>query len=417
MPVALTGKMSADADLGRWERLLRLREMLAKLVASNPFWQQRLDGFAAPRNLEEFLQLPLTSNHDLSADQIQHPPFGSNLSEPLENYSKYHQTSGTTGKPLLVLDTPQSWDWWCDCWDSVLDVCGLRDNDRAFFAFSYAPFIGFWSAHDALARRGTLAVSGGGAHTVRRLQLLRDLDCTVLFSTPTYSLHMAAVAEEHGIDTAKSSIRSVILAGEPGGSIPATRHRIGEAWGAQVFDHAGASEVGAYGLPCPQGRGVFMNEREFIAEVLAVNGEEPVADGATGELVITNLGRDCCPVVRYRTGDLVRARRLPEGLLLAGGILGRADQMMLIRGVNLHPSAIEGAVRRAAGKAEFRITVARDGAMDEAVVEVEAFPDACEAIAEDVSSSFGVRVEVHSVERNSLPRWQAKAKRFRDLRS
>ena len=416
MPVALTGTMSADTDLGRWERLLRLREMLAKVYASNAFWQERLDGCAAPNNLEEYRKLPLTSNHDLSADQIRHPPFGSNLSEPLGSYSKYHQTSGTTGKPLLVLDTPQSWDWWCDCWDSVLDVCGVRDDDRAFFAFSYAPFIGFWSAHDAIARRGILAVSGGGAHTLRRLQLLQDLECTLLFATPTYSLHMAAVAEEHGMDTVKTSIRSVILAGEPGGSIPATRHRIEEAWGAHVFDHAGASEVGAYGLPCPNGRGVFMNEREFIGEVLAVNSEEPVADGDTGELVITNLGRPCCPVIRYRTGDLVRPRRLPEGLLLEGGILGRVDQMMLIRGVNLHPSAIEEAVRRAAGRAEFRITVTREGAMDEAEVEVEASPEACRLIAEDVSSTFGVRVGVRDVERDSLPRWQAKAKRFRDLR-
>ena len=159
-----------------------------------------------------------------------------------------------------------------------------------------------------------------------------------------------------------------------------------------------------------------MNEREFIAEVLAVNSEEPVADGDTGELVITNLGRPCCPVIRYRTGDLVRPRRLPEGLLLEGGILGRVDQMMLIRGVNLHPSAIEEAVRRAAGKAEFRITVTREGAMDEAEVEVEASPEACRLIAEDVSSTFGVRVGVRDVERDSLPRWRAKAKRFRDLR-
>ena len=417
MPVAMTGTMSAETDLGRWERLPRLRQMLAKVSASNAFWQERLDGFAAPGNLEEFRKLPLTSNHDLSADQIQHPPFGSNLSEPLGHYSKYHQTSGTTGKPLMVLDTPQSWAWWCDCWDSVLDASGVRNDDRAFFAFSYAPFIGFWSAQDAVTRRGILSVSGGGAHTLRRLQLLQDLDCTVLFATPTYSLHMAAVAEEHGIDSATTSIRSVILAGEPGGSIPATRHRIEEAWGAQVFDHAGASEVGAYGLPCPQGRGVFMNEREFIAEVLAVNGEEPVAEGETGELVITNLGRHCSPVIRYRTRDLVRARRLPEGLLLEGGILGRVDQMMLVRGVNLHPSAIEEAVRRAAGKAEFRITVVRDGAMDEAEVEVEAPAAACRAIAEDVNSNFGVRVEVREVGRDSLPRWQGKAKRFRDLRS
>ena len=390
--------------------------MLAQVRANNAFWRERLGGCAAPHSLEEFRQLPLTSNRDLSADQIRNPPFGSNLSEPLENYSRYHQTSGTTGRPLRVLDTPQSWDWFCDCWGSVLDRCGLQVDDRAFFAFSFAPFIGFWSAHDATVRRGLMSVSGGGASTARRLQLLQDLGCTVLFATPTYALHMAGVAEEHGLNTAQTTVRRVILAGEPGGSIATTRRRIAEAWNAHVFDHAGASEVGAFGLPCPRGRGVFINEREFIAEVLAVKGTAAVADGETGELVITNLGRACCPLIRYRTGDLVRPRRLPEGLLLEGGILGRADQMMLIRGVNLHPSAIEEAVRRAAGKAEFRITVAREGAMDEAEVEAEASPGACREIAGDISSTFGVRVKVRSVERGSLPRWQAKAKRFRDLR-
>ena len=144
--------------------------------------------------------------------------------------------------------------------------------------------------------------------------------------------------------------------------------------------------------------------------------EEPADEGQTGELVITNLGRWACPVIRYRTGDLVRARRLEEGLLLEGGILGRVDQMILLRGVNLHPSAIEAAVRRTAGAAEFRITVTRNGAMDEAEVEVEADPAACREIGEEVQSSFGVRVSVRSVPPRSLPRWEHKAKRFLDLR-
>jgi phenylacetate-CoA ligase len=397
-------------------QLRRLREMLPEVVSRNPFWRRRLNGFVAPRDAESYRRLPLISNRDLSADLVESPPFGSNLTCSLEKYTKYHQTSGTMGRPLLVLDTARSWEWWCDCWEAVLDACGVRSGDRAFFAFSFAPFIGFWSAYEAVARRNVLAVPGGGADTARRLRLLGETGCTVLVSTPTYALHMAETAERQGFDIAGSAIRCAILAGEPGGSIPSVRERIARSWGAEVYDHAGASEVGAYGIPCPEGRGVFVNEREFIAEVLGVGREEPVEEGQTGELVITNLGRWACPVIRYRTGDLVRPKRLDERLLLEGGILGRVDQMMLVRGVNLHPSAIEDAVRRAAGAAEFRITVTRKGAMDEAEVEVEADPASCRAIGEDVRSSFGIRISVLGVPRDSLPRWEAKAKRFRDLR-
>lgn len=404
------------ARLDRWGQMPRLREMLRHVLARNPFWQRKLNGLPIPDSADTFGQMRLSSNEDLSADLLEHPPYGSNLTYPLEEYTKYHQTSGTMGVPLVVLDTPRSWDWWCDCWDAVLDACGVRSGDRAFFAFSFAPFIGFWSAYEAVARRGVLAVPGGGAATARRLRLLRDTGCTVLFSTPTYALHMAEAARRRGIDIAGSSIRCAILAGEPGGSIPSVREQIAEAWGAEVYDHAGASEIGAYGIPCPIGRGVFVNEREFIAEVLRVDSEEPVGEGEAGELVLTNLGRWACPVVRYRTGDLVRPKRMDEGLLLEGGVLGRVDQMVLLRGVNLHPSAIESAVRRTAGATEFRITVMRDGAMDEAEVEVEADSASCRAISEDVQSSFGVRISVRGVPRQSLPRWEHKAKRFRDLR-
>ena len=390
--------------------------MLDHVLASNPFWQRRLRGVPRLTSEEDFRRLPLMSNRDLSADLERHPPFGSNLTYPISEYTKYHQTSGTMGTPLRVLDTASSWEWWCDCWDPILDAADIHAGDRAFFAFSFAPFVGFWSAFGAVARRKVLAVSGGGASTLRRLRLLQDTACTVLFCTPTYALHMAEVAEQQGVDLASTPIRCAILAGEAGGSIPSVRDQIARSWGAKVFDHAGASEVGAYGIPCPEGRGVFVNEREFIVEVLGVGGDRPVEEGETGELVVTNLGRWACPVIRYRTGDLVRPVRLPEGLLLQGGILGRIDQMMLLRGVNLHPSAIEGAVRRAAGRAEFRITVTRSSAMDEAEVEVEADAAACRAIGEDVRSSFGVRVSVRTVPLRSLPRWEAKAKRFRDLR-
>ncbi len=405
------------AGLDRFEQLPRLEAMLAEVLAKNAFWRERLAGHEIPRSAEEFRRLPLTSNRDLSADVVDHPPFGTNLTYSTESYCRYHQTSGTIGKPLPILDTEASWSWWCDCWDAVLDASAVSPGDRALFAFSFAPFIGFWSAYSAVARRGIFSVPAGGASTLRRLHLIRSLGCTVLFCTPTYALRLVERAERSGIDTASSTIRTLILAGEPGASIPATRSRLETAWGAEVFDHAGSSEVGAYGIPYGKGLGILVNEREFIAEVLEVGGTTPVEDGETGELVLTNLGRWGSPVIRYRTGDLVRPARIEEGLLLEGGGLGRIDHMMLVRGVNVHPVVIEEAVRRWAGTAEFRITVRRSGAMDEVDVEVEADPTTCRSIADDVRSAFGVRIAFASVPRESLPRWEAKSRRVRDLRA
>ena len=416
MQEPLDTKSPGFAALDRFEQLPRLQQMMEEVLATNPFWRQRLDKDTIPRCAEDYQRLPFTSNRDLSEDLLSTPPFGSNLTYPIETYTRLHQTSGTKYQPLRVLDTATSWDWWCDCWDAVLDVSGVTSSDRAMFAFSFAPFIGFWSAHAAMARRNALVISGGGASTVRRLHMLVETGCTVLFCTPTYALHLAEVADREGVHIKGSGIRCTILAGEPGGSVPAMRRRIQEAWQAEVFDHAGMSEVGAYGIPCPEGRGVFVNEREFIAEVIDIESRQPVSKGQTGELVLTNLGRWGNPVIRFRTGDLVQPQRLEEGLLLQGGILGRIDQMLVIRGVNLHSSSIEQVVRNIAGNVEYRVTLSRKGALDEAEIEVEAQPETCSDIGLEIQNSFGIRVRVSSVRLGSLPRWEAKAQRFHDLR-
>ena len=409
------------ANLEQGGRLERLQRMLAEVAASNPFQRARLGPMPAamPRvaSAEDFRRLPLCTKADLAADARKHPPFGSNLTYPLERYARYHQTSGTTGEPLRILDTAESWEWWLRCWAKVLDACGVTGADRAFFAFSFAPFIGFWSAFDAVSRRGALTVPGGGADSSRRLRILLDTGCTVLFCTPTYALHLAETARREGIDLTASAVRCLVLAGEPGGSIPAVRRRIEEAWGAAPYDHAGASEIGAYGIPCPQGRGLFVNEEEFIAEALDPQTLEPVEEGADGELTLTNLGRACSPAIRYRTGDIVRARRTAEGLLLEGGILGRCDEMILVRSVNLYPAAIEEVIRRAAGAAEFRITARREGQMDEVGIELEASAAVCAEVRREMRNAFGIRAPVRPLDQGALPRWEAKARRFRDLRT
>ena len=391
--------------------------MLSAVLAANEFQRDRLG--AAPRveSPADFRRLPLCAKAELAEDARKNPPFGSNLTYPPERYARYHQTSGTTGAPLRILDTAESWEWWLRCWAKVLDACGVTGADRAFFAFSFAPFIGFWSAFDAVSRRGALTVPGGGADSSRRLRILLDTGCTALFCTPTYALHLAETARREGIDLAASSVRCAVLAGEPGGSIPAVRQRIAEAWGAVPYDHAGASEIGAYGIPCPQGRGMFVNEEEFIAEVLDPATLEPVEEGETGELVLTNLGRWGCPAIRYRTGDTVRPRRVAEGLLLEGGILGRCDEMILVRSVNLYPAAIEEVIRRVAGTAEFRITARREGQMDEVDIELEAAASVCGKVRQEIRNEFGIRAPVRPLDRGALPRWQGKARRFRDLRA
>ena len=413
--------LSAPAATPSQDQLARLNELFKEILPANPFQRTRLGDDRGCDTADDYRNLPLLTKDDLVADSAAHPPFGTNLTYPLEKYTRYHQTSGTTGPPLRVLDTAETWDWWGRCWVEVLEAAGVTSADRAFFAFSFAPFIGYWSAHHGVSMLGAMTISGGGSDSVRRLKLIFDTEATVLLCTPTYALHLAEVAEREGMNLADSPIRVTIHAGEPGGSIAGTRARIAEAWGAQVFDHAGASEIGAYGIGDSEGKGLYMNEAEFIADVVDPDSLEPVPEGAVGELIITNLGRGAWPVIRYRTGDLVRPRRVqvgdgPAKLLLEGGVLGRRDDMITVRGVNIYPSALENIIRAVAGSAEFRITATKSEEMDQVAIELEGSTAAAAKVKREIADQIGIRIEVEAVAENKLPRWEAKAKRLRDLR-
>ena len=420
-PPNIATSLSAPAATPSQDQLARLNELFKEILPANPFQRTRLGDDRACDTPDDYRNLPLLTKDDLVADSAANPPFGTNLTYPLEKYTRYHQTSGTTGPPLRVLDTAETWDWWGRCWLEVLEAAGVTSADRAFFAFSFAPFIGYWSAHHGVSMMGAMTISGGGSDSIRRLKLIFDTEATVLLCTPTYALHLAEVAEREDMNLADSPIRVTIHAGEPGASIPSTRARIAEAWGAQVFDHAGASEIGAFGIGDSEGRGLYMNEAEFIAEVVDPDSLEPVPEGAVGELIITNLGRGAWPVVRYRTGDLVRPRRVqvgdgPAKLLLEGGVLGRRDDMITVRGVNIYPSALENIIRAVAGSAEFRITATKSEEMDQVAIELEGSTAAAAKVKREIADQIGLRVEVEAVAENKLPRWEAKAKRLRDLR-
>ena len=369
---------------------------------------------------DDFARLPLTTKGDLIADQTAHQPFGTNLTYPIERYVRVHQTSGSSGdRPLRWLDTAESWAWWLSIWsDHVYRAAGVGSGDRIFFAFSFGPFIGFWSAFGGAERLGALALSGAGMTTEQRVRSLLDLEATVLLSTPTYALRMADVGRGLGVDLALSPLRVTIHAGEPGASIPATRAAIESAYGASCFDHTGMTEVGPTGHSCSQRDGIHVIESEFIFEVLD-SSDRPADEG---ELVATNLGRWGMPLIRYRTGDRVAVSREPCScgstyLKLVGGIHGRVDDMFTVRGVNLYPSQVEDLIRRHPTIGEFCIEVGQRRGMEEVTVlcEIQAGDgdDVMSRLARDLRLALGARIECRQVAAGSLPRSEVKSRRLR----
>lgn len=369
---------------------------------------------------DAFRDLPFTTKDELVEDQRAHPPYGTLGTAPDASYIAYHQTSGTKGSPMAVLDTQATWDWWSECWQYIYYAAGVTSADRVFLPFSFGPFIGFWSAFAGAQHLGALAIPGGGMDSKSRLALLRRCRATVVVCTPTYALHLAEVALKEGINLRDSEVRVTIHAGEPGASVPSVRQRIEDLWGAKAFDHAGASEIGAFAYACDVRDGLHVNEAEFIAEVLQPGGSDMVARGEVGELVLTNLGRAAWPVVRYRTGDLVQmaAGSCQCGrtfMKLPGGIVGRSDDLMIIRGINVYPSSIE-AIVRGFDVQEFRIVRSTRHSMEEVAVEVEASHEVAAAIANAFREQLALRIPTSVVAPGSLPRFELKARRVVDNR-
>jgi phenylacetate-CoA ligase len=389
-------------------QLSKLRAGLRDVLATNPFWRSRLHDVAG---WDDFERLPLTTKADLVADQAAHAPFGTNLTYPLERYVRLHQTSGSSGNaPLRWLDTSDSWEWWERIWaEHVYAAAGVTAADRVFFAFSFGPFVGFWSAFGGAQRLGALCISGGAMSSEQRVRNIAEVGATVLLSTPTYALRLADVARLLGVEP--SSVRTTIHAGEPGASIPATRTAIESAWSAVAYDHTGMTELGPTGFSCSARDGVHLVESEFIFEV-----------SAEGELIATNLGRWGMPLFRYRTGDRVVVSREPcpcgsPFMKVVGGIQGRVDDMFTVRGVNLFPSQVEDIVRRHPEVVEFVIEHRRERQMDEVSLLVEVSSSAAgfavERLEADLRQALGVRLECRVVPQGSLPRSEMKARRIR----
>ena len=406
--------MATREDIERLQ-LQKLNRLVDRLRDSpNQFQQTRLSGITEFGSLEDYYsRVPFTTKSELLADRTATPPFGTNLTFPVEKYTRYCQTSGSTGTPAPWLDTDESWTAMLDNWKRVYNAAGLAaPGERVFFAFSFGPFLGFWTAFEAAVAMGLLAIPGGGMSSDARLETINRLHVETLCCTPTYALRLGEI--HHRQSKAKCPVKRIIVAGEPGGSIDATRIRISELWDdARVFDHHGMTEVGPVTYETIQSPlELQVMEDTFLAEVVDPESGNKVAPGKEGELVLTTLDRAACPLLRYRTGDLVSSEYRPE-MVLPGGILGRLDDMILVRGVNIYPAAVESVVREIPDIEEYRVEITEIDSMRELTVFIESDnSESAERLADKLRSRLQLRVPVKLAAKGNLPRHEFKARRW-----
>ena len=422
--------METNRDEIKSKQLAKLDRLLSRVSIDNPFYKQKFLALGTSHeisSLDEFSRkIPFTTKDELVEDQSSSPPYGSNLTFPIHCYTRYNQTSGTSGQPLRWLDTPESWDAMIENWLTVYKAGQISAKDRLFIPFSFGPFLGFWTAFEAAARFGCLCIPGGGLTTLARLKCIMDNEVNVICCTPTYAIRFALTAKEEKIDLSRSKIKSIIVAGEPGGSLPKTREQIETLWpGATVLDHHGMTEIGPASYQCPKKPGVLhIIESGYYAEVVDQTNDNPMLPGIIGELIITTLDRLGSPVIRYRTGDLVRLGKEEtcicgsNELSLDGGILGRLDDMVSVRGVNLFPSAIDNVVRSFAEIREYRVESRVRKGMVELRLQIEINSSGheptrlCKKLESAILNAFSIKIPVEIVPLGALPQFAMKAKRW-----
>lgn len=423
---------TAGPDKLREIQFHKLKRILDVASRNNPFYRKKLQGYGKGadniKSIDDLRKLPFTEKGEFQEDQERFPPFGSNLSEPLDNFIRYHQTTGTTGKPLKWLETKESWQWRRRVSAMALWAAGVRRSDIVFFPFSFGPHVAFWGLFEGTQEVGALTIAGGGWNTLQRAKFVMDNNVTAVCCTPTYTQRIIEVAKENGIDLKRSSLKIMVHAGEPGALVPSFRERIKKETGATPYDYPGLTEIGAYGFQCQyQEQAVHVNESEFILEVIDPATGEEKEEGELGEMVLTNLGRPCSPSIRFRTRDLVKVKKgtCPCGRtfkMLDGGVLGRADDMIIIRGLNLFPSQIGELVqKRLVVGEEYQIVAYDKEGMGElkVLIELEQGRDKREVekvLRQELRQRFEIRIDVEAVPRGTLTRADYKSRRFVDSR-
>jgi phenylacetate-CoA ligase len=408
-----------------------LRRQLTRVHARSKHYRRVFDeaGFH-PGDLKSFddlRRLPLTRKSDYMAGLEAEPPFGTLSAVERGEAVRVHFSSGTTGRPAPVLWTQFDIERWADLYARSLYAQGLRRGDVFQCMFNYAWFVGGLGATLAAQSLGALVIPGSSGDTERQIDTLFRYGTNCVIGTPSFMSHIAEAAIKAGRDLRESNVKMVCVGGEPGASIPGTRERIESQWGAKMFDCYGALECQPIGWDTAAQLGPTLAEDFIYVEILHPDTHEPVADGERGVLVLTHLDKQACPLVRWWTGDVVVRDRSTalDGRTharLRGGVLGRADDMLIIRGVNLFPAAVEDIVRAFPDLTNEYVIVIDDSVKDAKTgfltgvrLRVEraagARDDIGEVLSQKLRERLQVRFHVEVLEPGILPRTVHKAKR------
>jgi phenylacetate-CoA ligase len=412
--------------------LKRFRELLRWAKENSPFYKRKLHGIEPEdiRTKEDVAKVPVTEKDELRAAQEGKEPYlyGDLLAVPPEKLSIFHQTSGTTGKPVYIPDTYESWQWVVEVWCYILYAAGFRAHDRVFLPFAYNVYIAFWQGHYAAEKLGCEVVPGGALDTQGRIQKIKEVKATALMNTPTYGLHMAELAKEMGIDPRRDlNIKRMISAGEP---VPEpTRLRLEELWGADVYDHIGGTEPGGWAGMCSEKKGMHVIEPHYLFEMVDLETmSKAIPPGTKGVAVITPLCRRCVPLIRFNLKDMMMIMDEPcrcgRTSMRVDQIGGRVDDLRKIRGVFFTPAIVEEVIR---GKfpevVEFETHLTQEEVMPVLTLRVELDPSIAEGqikelrgrIREQLKIRSNLTFEIEVVKPGGLPRYTLKSSRFKDL--
>lgn len=435
-----TAPFSAElwSESEQWSRdqlaahqLDRLKSQMSYVFERSAYYGARFEALGwSPDDLgdlSDLSKLPFTRKYDYVESLAEAPPWGSGIAADPVDIERIHFSSGTTAKPAPLFWTGGDIERWTENYARMYYGQGIRREDIAQIMYTFSWFVGGSAAIQGFQRVGAASIPAGSRDSERQIETMMHYGTTVLPATPSFVFHLLEVAAGMGVDLRDSAVKTIVIGGEPGGSVPSTRARIEAGYGAEVFDTYGSLEFQPIAWECTAHDGLHFAEHSAIVEILDPVTDQPVPDGEPGVVVLTHLHREASPLVRWWTGDVAVRDSSPcacgrTTARLVGGVRGRADDMLVVRGVNLFPSAVEQIVRQAEGAAGEYVIVLDDSVKDPVTgyltgirIRLEAEASAPKDIGRSVESTIharlGVRATVEVLPYGALPRSEHKAKR------
>jgi phenylacetate-CoA ligase len=427
---------SREETLGREEferiQLERLKETVARVYENVPYYRAKFaEAGLVPGDVEtlaDLRKIPFTVKDDFRKNY----PFGL-FAAPRKDIVRFHASSGTTGKPTVVGYTKKDMDTWSELIARLVTMAGVTNEDTAQIAFGYGLFTGAFGLHQGLERIGAAVIPMSSGNTEKQIMIMKDFGTTTLIGTPSYALHMAEVALEIGVDPRKElSLKWGLFGGE--GSTEGMRKEINERWGMFATENYGMSELMGPGISgeCQALTGMHISEDHFLPEIIDPDTGEVLGEGETGELVITTITKEALPILRYRTRDITSLHyekcSCGRTTVRMAKIQGRADDMLILGGVNVFPSQIEDVLLKIAEIGpHYQIKVFKKGYLDKIEVDVELadanlldsfalLDNLGRRVRQQLRTVLGIDAKVNLVEPRSLARFEGKAKRVIDMR-